>query len=309
MELSDLNLFATIARHGNITKAAQRLNTVQSNVTTRLRMLERELGVSLFQRHHQGVTLTRAGHDLLPFAQQAEALVQKAKDTVANNGKPHGVLRLGSMETAAAARLPALLKAYAPTHRNVDIAVETGTTRNLIQAVLEYRLDGAFVAGPIEHDDLQAIPSFVEELVLVSAPQHRSLERALKEGSIHKLFVFRVGCSYRQRLERFLGARGITLINQLEFGTLEGIIGCVGAGLGITMLPLSVVEPYVRRKEVAIHRIPPEDARSETVFITRRDTLRSLALEEFLRTLNDAVQIASRSRRVNGSRYQGKRET
>jgi DNA-binding transcriptional LysR family regulator len=53
MELSDLNLFATIAQHGNITKAAQRLNTVQSNVTTRLRMLERELGVSLFQRHHQ----------------------------------------------------------------------------------------------------------------------------------------------------------------------------------------------------------------------------------------------------------------
>jgi DNA-binding transcriptional LysR family regulator len=250
--------------------------------------------------------LTRAGHDLLPFAQQAEALVQKAKDTVANNGKPHGVLRLGSMETTAAARLPALLKAYAPTHRNVDIAVETGTTRNLIQAVLEYRLDGAFVAGPIEHDDLQATPSFVEELVLVSAPQHRSLEMALKEGSIHKLFVFRVGCSYRQRLERFLGARGITLINQLEFGTLDGIIGCVGAGLGVTMLPLSVVEPYVRRKEVAIHRIPPEDARSETMFITRRDTLRSLALEEFVRTLNCAVQIAPRSGRVNGGRYQGK---
>jgi Transcriptional regulator len=306
MELSDLNLFATIARYGNITRAAQRLNTVQSNVTTRLRMLEEELGVSLFQRHHQGVTLTRAGHDLLPFAQQAEALVQKAKDTVANNGKPHGVLRLGSMETTAAARLPALLKAYAPTHRNVDIAVETGTTRNLIQAVLEYRLDGAFVAGPIEHDDLLAIPSFVEELVLVSAPQHRSLEMALKEGSIHKLFVFRVGCSYRQRLERFLGARGITLINQLEFGTLDGIIGCVGAGLGVTMLPLSVVEPYVRRKEVAIHRIPPDDARSETVFITRRDTLRSLALEEFVRTLSCAVQMASRSRTVNGKRYQGK---
>jgi DNA-binding transcriptional LysR family regulator len=99
-----------------------------------------------------------------------------------------------------------------------------------------------------------------------------------------------VGCSYRQRLERFLGAQGITLINQLEFGTLDGIIGCVGAGLGITMLPFSVVEPYVRRKEIAVHRISPEDARSETVFITRRDTLRSLALEEFIRTLS-AIQV------------------
>ncbi len=290
MEFSDLNLFATVARHGNITKAAQRLNTVQSNVTTRLRLLEEELGVPLFQRHHQGVTLTRAGHDLLPFAHQAEALLQKARDTVSNNGQPHGILRLGSMETTAAARLPSVLKAYAPLHRNVDIAVETGTTRNLI----------AFVAGPVEHDDLQATLVFVEELVLVSAPQHRSLETALREGSIHKLFVFRVGCSYRQRLERFLGARGITLVNQLEFGTLEGIIGCVGAGLGVTMLPLSVVTPYARRKEVAVHRISPEDARSETVFITRRDSLRSLALEEFVGTLRHATRVTSRIR--NGSR-------
>lgn len=302
MEFSDLNLFATIARHGNITKAAQRLNTVQSNVTTRLRLLEQELGVPLFQRHHQGVTLTRAGHDLLPFAHQAEALIQKAKDTVSNNGKPHGTLRLGSMETTAAARLPLLLKAYGPVHRNVDIAVETGTTRNLIQAVLEYRVDGAFVAGPVEHDDLQATLSFVEELVLVSALRYRSLESALREGTIHKLFVFRVGCSYRQRLERFLGARGITLINQLEFGTIEGILGCVSAGLGVTMLPLSVVEPYARRKEVAVHRISPEDARSETVFITRRDTLRSLALEEFLRTLADTVGMTTQKNGTNGSR-------
>ena len=284
MEFSDLNLFATIARHGNITKAAQRLNTVQSNVTTRLRLLEEELGVPLFQRHHQGVTLTRAGHDLLPFAYQAEALIQNAKDAVAD-GKAHGALRLGAMETTAAARMPSLLKAYAPRHPDVDIAVETGTTRNLIQAVLEYRLDGAFVAGPVEHDDLQTTVSFVEELVIVSAPQYGSLETALKEGSIHKLFVFRVGCSYRQRLERFLGERGITLINELEFGTLEGIIGCVSAGLGITMLPLSVVEPYVRRKEVAVHPISPEDARSETVFITRRNTLPSLALKEFVATM------------------------
>jgi DNA-binding transcriptional LysR family regulator len=303
MEFSDLNLFAAVASHGNITKAAQSLNTVQSNVTTRLRLLEEELGVRLFQRHHQGVTLTRAGHDLLPFAHQAEVLLQKAREAVSVDRKPHGALRLGSMETTAAGRLPALLKAYALNHRNVDIVVETGTTRNLIQSVLEYRLDGAFVAGPVEHDDLNAVPSFIEELVLVSAPQERSLEAALKEGRIQKLFVFRVGCSYRQRLERFLNARGITLVNQLEFGTLDGILGCVSAGLGITMLPLSVVEPYARRKEVWIHRLPPADAYSETVFITRRNSVRSLALEAFERTLSATVEAAASQKndRINGS--------
>ena len=288
MDVSDLNLFATVARQGSITKAAQRLNTVQSNVTARLRSLEKDLGVLLFHRHHHGVTLTRAGQDLLPFAQQLEGLLQRARDAVSLNQKLLGSLRLGSMETTAAARLPSVLKAFAPAHRNVDIAIETGTTRTLIQSVLEYRLDGAFVAGPVEVDDLEQALVFVEELVLVSAPQYRSLTTALREGKIPKLFVFRVGCSYRQRLERFLGARGISLINQLELGTLEGMIGCVSAGLGITMLPLSVVEPYAKRKEVAVHHLAPEEGRAETVFITRRDMVRSPALEEFIRTLGVA---------------------
>jgi DNA-binding transcriptional LysR family regulator len=285
MNVADLNVFAAVARYGSITKAARRLNTVQSNVTTRLRLLEEELGVSLFQRHHQGVTLTRSGRDLLPYAHQLDVLLQKARDAVSANQATRGALRLGSMETTAAARLPALLRKYVPAHRNVDVAIETGTTRTLTQAVLEYRLDGAFVAGPVEVDELEPTRAFMEELVLVSSPEYKSIPSALAEGKIPKVFVFRVGCSYRQKLERFLAGRGLTLVNQLEMGTLEGIIGCVSAGLGITMMPFSVVESYVKRQEVAVHRLSPADARIETVFITRRDLVRSPALEEFMATL------------------------
>jgi LysR family transcriptional regulator, cell division regulator len=285
MNVADLNVFAAVARYGSITKAARRLNTVQSNVTTRLRLLEEELGVSLFQRHHQGVTLTRSGRDLLPYAHQLDVLLQKARDAVSANQATRGELRFGSMETTAAARLPALLRKYVPAHRNVDVAIETGTTRTLTQAVLEYRLDGAFVAGPVEVDELEPTRAFMEELVLVSSPEYKSVPSALAEGKIPKVFVFRVGCSYRQKLERFLAGRGLTLVNQLEMGTLEGIIGCVSAGLGITMMPFSVVESYVKRQEVAVHRLSPADARIETVFITRRDLVRSPALEEFMAML------------------------
>ena len=287
MNVSDLNLFAAVARYGSITKAARRLNTVQSNVTTRLRLLEEELGVSLFQRHHHGVTLTRSGCELLPYAHRLDVLLQKAKRAVSADGGTRGTLRIGSMETTAAARLPALLRRYVPAHRNVDVAIETGTTRVLIQAVLEYRLDGAFVAGPVEVDELEQTLSFVEELVLVSSPEHKSVPAALQQGRIPKMFVFRVGCSYRQKLERFLEGRGLSLVNQLEMGTLEGIIGCVSAGLGITMMPLSVVEPHAKRGEVAIHRLAAADARVETVFITRRDTVRSPALEEFVSVISE----------------------
>jgi DNA-binding transcriptional LysR family regulator len=288
MNVSDLNFFAAVARYGSITKAARGLNTVQSNVTTRLRSLEEELGVSLFQRHHHGVTLTRSGRELLPYAHQLDVLLQKARFAVSVDGAPRGTLRIGSMETTAAARLPALLRRYVPAHRNVDVAIETGTSRVLIQAVLEYRVDGAFVAGPVEVDEVEQTLSFVEELVLVSSPEHKSLTAAaLQQGKIPNMFVFRVGCSYRQKLERFLDSRGLTLVNQLEMGTVEGIIGCVSAGLGITMMPFSVVEPHAKRGEVAVHRLAAADARVETVFITRRDIVRSPALEEFISVISN----------------------
>jgi len=168
------------------------------------------------------------------------------------------------------------------------VAIETGTSRVLIQAVLEYRVDGAFVAGPVELDELEQTLSFVEELVLVSSPEHKSVTAAaLQQGKIPNMFVFRVGCSYRQKLERFLDSRGVTLVNQLEMGTVEGIIGCVSAGLGITMMPFSVVEPHAKRGEVAVHRLAAADARVETVFIARRDIVRSPALEEFISVIRN----------------------
>src|SRR5580658_9454871 len=112
MNNHDLNIFATAARLGSITKAAKSLSTVQSNVTTRIRLLEDELGVQLFYRNHSGINLTRKGHELLPYAQQMVALVHKAKETVSNSKEVQGTLRIGSSQTTAAARLPELLKDY-----------------------------------------------------------------------------------------------------------------------------------------------------------------------------------------------------
>ncbi|MBV8967626.1 MAG: LysR family transcriptional regulator [Verrucomicrobia bacterium] len=282
MDSADLATFLAVVRAGNITKAAQHLGTVQSNVTTRIRSLESGLGVRLFHRHRHGVTLTDAGNGLLPYAQQIETLLERAIAAISPGRTSQSVLRLGSLETTSAARLPALLKAFAPTQRQIEVSVQTGTTRELVQAVLEYRLDGAFVAGTFDLDEIEEISAFREELVLVSAPQYQSLEAAIREGHIPNLFVFRVGCSYRQRLEDFFTSHGVSLLNQMELGTLEGIIGCVSAGLGVTLLPRSVVVAYARRGEVKLHNLPPGMARIETVFAMRRGAVHSSALEQFI---------------------------
>src|SRR5579872_5565815 len=106
MNNHDLNIFAAAARLGSITRAAKSLSTVQSNVTARIRLLENELGVQLFHRNHSGITLTPKGHELLPYADQMTALVQKARETVSNSKQVEGILRIGSLQSTASVRLP-----------------------------------------------------------------------------------------------------------------------------------------------------------------------------------------------------------
>jgi DNA-binding transcriptional LysR family regulator len=301
VDLHDLNVFATAARLGSVTKAAKSLSTVQSNVTARIRLLERELDVQLFDRTHRGITLTPKGQQLLPYAQEMLTLAENARAAVTSPTDVRGVLRIGSLQSTASARLPTVLKAYAIRHNRVDIGVETGTSDELIEKVLDYRLDGAFVTGADKHPDLDSVATFIEELVMITATPYRTVREYLKASPLPKLLVFKVGCHYRQRLERYLFSEGAGALDQMEFGTIDGIIGCVAAGLGITMLPRSVVERSARRKEVRMHALARPHRHVETQFVTHRARVRSVALERLIEVVR-ADQAPDRPSRHSSRR-------
>ncbi|HTA76765.1 MAG TPA: LysR substrate-binding domain-containing protein [bacterium] len=286
MNLSDLKLFAAAARLGSITKTAQELATVQSNVTARIRVLEEELGVQLFRRNHTGIVLTPKGQQLLPYAQQSMALIQKAKDTVSNQKETDGPLKIGSLQTTAAARLPQLLKSYVALYKNVDISIETGVAADLVEKLLNYTVEGVFVPEPTAiHPDLVTVPAFEEELLMVTPAAYRTVKDYLAKGKIPKVLVFKSGCYYRQQLEFYLSQTGINLLNEMEFGTVDGIIGCISAGLGITMLPKSFIDCSALRKEVRTHKLDKSISHVQIVFATRKAQLRSNALEGFLQLI------------------------
>ena len=280
MDASDLRVFEAVARLGGMNRAASELNTVQSNVTSRIRALEDELGTSLFHRHARGVELTDAGRRLLPYAAQVRATLQDAKRAVADAGTPSGPLTIGSLETTAALRLSPLLAGYARAYADVDLVIRTGTTCELVQLVLDAQIEGAFVCGPIEHADLVAEPIFREELALITAPDIRSIDDALQRAP--RVVVLRAGCSYRERLETILAQRGVRAARLLEFGTLEAIVACVGAGLGVTLLPRGLAGTVWSAARVGVHTLPPAEAMVETLFVRRRDAFVSSALNAFL---------------------------
>jgi LysR family transcriptional regulator, cell division regulator len=281
MDVSDLKVFEAVARLGSMNRAALELNTVQSNVTAKIRHLELELGVQLFQRQARGVQLTPAGRRLLPFPVRMSKLLSDAKAAALDDGAPNGTLEIGTLETTAALRLPTVLANFARTYPLVRLVVTTGTTCSLVSDVLDCRLDSAFVAGPIDHPDLLCTPVFREELVLVAPRSLRSLEDL---GLLQNLqtIVFRIGCSYRQRLDSFLASRGLVVTQPLEFGSIDAILGCIAAGVGISLLPKGVVASAWRDGRVSIHELPPQDAIVETELIRRKDTYLSSAMSAFM---------------------------
>ncbi|MEZ5820014.1 MAG: LysR family transcriptional regulator [Bradyrhizobium sp.] len=285
MELTDLQTFAAVARTGGITRAAEELNTVQSNVTQRVKALEAEIGTALFERHSRGMTLTGAGRRLLPYARQMAALSREAVLAARDDGEPKGPLAIGSMETTAAVRLPALLADFHRRFPAVRLSLRTATTADLVAAVLEGSLDGAFVAGPIAHADLNACVAFREELVLVTAQQIKTLAelRAATPESGPTALVFRTGCTYRQRLEQVLTEFGWPSATRFELGTLDGMVGCVAAGMGVTLLPRAVVG---KNASVKVHSLGSAQSRVETLFVTRRAAHDYSALRGFIACLN-----------------------
>jgi LysR family transcriptional regulator, cell division regulator len=293
VELTDLLTFSTVARTGGITRAADELNTVQSNVTQRIKALEAEIGTALFERHSRGMTLTGAGRRLLPYAQRMATLSREAVRAARDDGEPKGPLSIGSMETTAAVRLPPLLAEFHRRFPAVRLSLRTATTADLVTAVLDGTLDGAFVAGPIEHVELSSTVAFREELVLVTARRWTSLAslRAGTPESGPTALVFRSGCTYRQRLEQVFSEFGWPSAARFELGTLDGMIGCVAADMGVTLLPRAVVERDHVAGDIAIHTLAASHSRVDTLFIQRRSAHQYSALQGFVSRLEKSEQV------------------
>lgn len=265
MEIVALRTFQAVVEEGGILSAARKLNTVQSNVTARIKRLEEEVGAQLFYRKGRGLELAPSGKVLLEYARQILQLESQASMAVRQVGIQTGELRIGSMETFAALRLPLALQDLRHNYPELKLWVETATSAELSEAVLEHRLDCAFVGGPLEHPELIATEVLQEELVLVYA-QGVSPQQL-------PLLLFREGCVYRERALSWQRQCGQQVNAIMEFGTLDGILGCVAVGLGCTLVPRWVLAHSRYRDDLVMDTLDCDLARVPTMLIQHRDTL------------------------------------
>jgi DNA-binding transcriptional LysR family regulator len=272
MDLSALRIFTAVAEEGSVTQAAARLHRVQSNVSARLAQLEESLGVALFHRAGRRLLITAEGERLLAYAGRLLQLADEAQAAVRGDQQPAGQLRIGSMETAAAARLPLVLAAFHAKHPDVDLLLETAPTDQLVQGVLNHKLDVALVAAPVVRPELAQQAVFEEELVLLTDAAQAPV-RTPRDVERRALLVFRSGCAYRRRLESWFAEAGVATSRVSEFGTFEAILGCVAAGMGVALMPKEVLKQRRLGGSIRCHELPPATSLVQTMLVWRRDVL------------------------------------
>lgn len=286
MDVGLLKVFKAVVEEGSLSKASDRLCCVQSNVTARIRQLEDELGVQLFYRRPRGVVPTAPAKTLAVYADRVMRLIEDAKKAVTDTDTARGVLSVGTTETAAAVRMPAVFSAFHQMNRDVDLRITMGLTNPLIESVYNYELDLAIVNGKGNDPMVEHVPLYEEKLVLAAGLNAESVEATERRT----LLVAPFGCAYRARAEKWIQERGLLPFRIMEFGNLEGMLGCVSAGMGITVLPISVIRKLGYDDKVRVHELPERYSRITTYLIRRSDTLQTKALEIFVDMLMDETR-------------------
>ncbi|MFM1651806.1 LysR family transcriptional regulator [Brevibacillus sp. B_LB10_24] len=289
MDVKDLVIFQTVANYNSVSKAAAQLNYVQSNVTNRINKLESELETMLFYRTNRGMVLTSAGEILLAYTGKILHLFKEAKDAVKDQEVPSGPLSIGATDITTAVRLPSVLSVYHQLYPDVLLSIKTGSTDELVHEVLLYNLDGAFITDSIDHPKIVQEPLIEEELVFIMASSHPRIEK-LQDLKNRTILVFRPGCTYRAKLEQWLLEEGIFPVKKMEFGTIEGMLGCAKAGLGTALVSKRIAKQLEKEGSIRSFPVPDKFKNVTTVFIRRYDDPVSHALKKFLETTRKCLR-------------------
>lgn len=232
MEILSLKTFKAVVDERGIKGASLALHTVPSNISMRIQKLEEELKVKLFKLNGRQLEITSLGSQLYEYARQILQLEQQARSTLIQNHSLHE-LNIGTTETFAAVHLPRALKGLKLTNPQIKPKIHTATSEELIKSVLNSQIDCAFVGSTVQHTNLLSLP-IVEELFVFVEPIDKQYEPVM--------IVRDIGCGYRKAALDWQYSAGRTNEEVMTMSSVEGVLGCIAAGLGYTLIGAGMVK-------------------------------------------------------------------
>lgn len=243
MDLRQLAALAAVADHRSFSAAARALHTVQSNVSTHIARLEREVGAALVER--SSGQLTDAGELVVGRARRIQAeLDALVADVASTVGEISGQVRLGVIGTTGRWLLPALFARMAETHPKVNLVAVDATTTSLIPQLAAGALDLAVVNLPVSAPDVAVEILFHEDHVVLVPKGHRLSGRgslAVEDLAGVALLLEPAGTGFRDDLDADAARAGVTLIAQAEVDGMRLLASLADQGLGAAILPASAI--------------------------------------------------------------------
>jgi len=283
-----LQVFHTVARLLSFTKAADELHMTQPAVTFQVRQLEEQFNTRLFDRTHNRISLTDAGHRVYESAGKIFQLYAEMDNTVRElTGDISGVLILGASTTIAEYMLPVLLGDFKEKFPDVVIRLKVANTDGIVSQVENNMIDLGVVEAPVSNKNLVVEKCRMDELVLIVPPTHKLAKQdvvSLAEITKYPFICREEGSGTREVMIESMHAAGITnadLSVSMELGSLEAIKGAVEAGMGVSVLSSATIVKELKLGTLVALKLDPPLTRPFS-FVHQKQKFRVRAMDELL---------------------------
>ncbi len=254
MELKQLEYFIMLSQELHFTRAAEKLGITQPSLSQQIRLLEHEIGMPLFDRVGKKTMLTEAGRALLHHGYNVFHELAQARAVISElQGLKRGSLKVGALLTVVNYLLPPTIAGFHTSYPNVELSVLGLRTGDIYNGLLQNELDLGIVFLPMEHEDLETIPLYQENLALAVAANHPIAQSAFATLDILKetpSILLPNTYFLRQLIDEQCRLLAFTPQPVLEMTTMESIITMVSQGIGVTILPKGYLDyihdPHIR---------------------------------------------------------------
>ena len=292
MRLEQLDAFVEVARRGSVSRAADALYVTQPTLTARVKGLEQELDAKLFIRSQRGMRLSEAGRAFLPYAERTVDTVSSGKRLLGELARGEsGQLALGAAPAVSTYVLPRILTRFRRTHPKVSLAVRTGHSEEVLELVLREQVQIG-LGRDLRHPQVEAIPLYEDELVLVVDPKHKFAEQTEigpDQLTEVQLILFDQTSSYHRLTSEFFEGVGALPRGVMELDNIDAAKKMVEQGLGVALLPHTAVAAELEGGSLkAVTLVDAPAPKRRIVIYRRRDSGHpSGALQAFLNCLSD----------------------
>ena len=286
MDVRSLEVFLSVAKHLNFTRAGEEVNLSQPSVSMRIRQLEGELGVKLFEQLGKRVMLTEAGLLLIPNARRVITAIDDAKLSIDElRGLERGSLRIGASTTPGMYLIPKTIACFKARYPKIEIHLGIKDTRQIEAGVISNDFDFGFVGGHLAGEEVEVLPWITDEIILIVPRGHRLARKrnVRSEELSNEQFIFREqGSATRAAVTAHLRKSRINAVAVMEIENPESVKKAVQNGIGIAFISAFAAETDLKAKTLVAVEIRNLKIRRELKIVYRKDKQLSRASQTFI---------------------------